>query len=163
MLQRAKERARRDPRSPLLGLFVLTATLGLAIALFGNGYRYGLHNDDYAHKLWAHDLQTGKWRPTLRLAQDHFRPLGLILVSNLANALPDAELPVRLLWAAVHLANVLLAAWLAYRMVRSPLLAVMVGGIMLFPFQAHEGLFWHRMGRASDTWPGTGWPDPPVL
>jgi hypothetical protein len=134
---------RRDRRVLLLALLVITATSGLAIGLFGAGYRYGLYNDDYSHKLWAYDLVTGSWRPTLELEQPHFRPLGQIVVTNLANALPDVEFPVRLLWAVVHLANVFLAALLAYRLVRSSLLALMVGGFFLFPFQAHEALFWH--------------------
>lgn len=143
MQQRAERQARWDARSVLPVLFVLAAALALAIALFGNGYHYGLYNDDYAHKRWAYDLDAGTWRPTLEPDQDYFRPLGLIVVANLANALPQAELPVRVLWAAVHLANVILVAWLAYRLVPSPLLAVIAGGVMLFPFQAHEALFWH--------------------
>lgn len=133
----------RDPRIQLMALFVATAILGLAIALFGAGHHYGLYNDDYSHKLWAWDLATGTWQPTLELEQPHFRPLGQIVVANLATALPDAELPLRLLWAAVHLANVFLVALLAYRLMRSPLLAVLVGGLLLFPVQAHEALFWH--------------------
>lgn len=146
----AKTGHHRDPRVLLMALFGATATLGLAIAFFGAGHRYGLYNDDYSHKLWAYDLTRETWQPTLALEQPHFRPLGQIFVANLAAALPDAELPVRLLWAAVHLGNVFLAALLAYRLVRSLLLAVMAGGLLLFPFQAHEAIFWHS-GAAGAT------------
>jgi hypothetical protein len=71
-----------------------------------------------------------------------------VIVFNLANALPDQELLVRLLWAGVHIGNVLLASSFAYRLTKSPLVFVATGGFLLFPIPAHEALFWHS-GAAS--------------
>jgi hypothetical protein len=120
----------------------------LATVLFSDGFRYGLYVDDYSHKEWAFDLDQGRWQPRLELEQPYLRPIGQVIVFNLANALPDQELLVRLLWAGIHLGNVLLAASFAYRLTKSPLVLVVTGGFLLFPIPAHEALFWHS-GAAS--------------
>jgi len=129
-------------------LCIAAALLGLGVMIFSDGYRYGLYSDDWPHKLWAYDVQTDQWRPHLRVHQPYLRPVGQVLAFNLANALPDQELFVRLLWAAVHLSNVCLAASLAYRLTRSSLALVAAGAVMLCPVPAHEAIFWHS-GAAS--------------
>ena len=112
----------------LFGIFALTIVLGLAAVLFSDGFRYGLYTDDYSHKQWAFDLEQGRWQPRLDLEQPYLRPIGQVIVFNLANALPDQELLVRLLWAGVHLGNILLASSFAYRLTRSRLVFVVTGG-----------------------------------
>jgi hypothetical protein len=71
-----------------------------------------------------------------------------VTVFNLANALPDQEFLVRLLWAGIHIGNILLAASFAYRLTKSRLAFVATGGFLLLPIPAHEALFWHS-GAAS--------------
>lgn len=141
-------RSLADSRRLLLILFAATAIIGLGVVLFSRGGRYGLYADDYSHKLWAYDLERGKWQPRLDLEQTYFRPVGQVLVFNMANALPDWDLAVRLFWASVHLGNVFLAALFALRLTQSLLAMVMTGGVMIFPIQAHEAIFWHS-GAAS--------------
>jgi hypothetical protein len=138
----------RDSRRFLFSLFAITIVLGLVTVLFSDGFRYGLYSDDYSHKEWAYDLEQGRWQPRLELEQPYLRPIGQVIVFNLANALPDQELLVRLLWAGVHISNVLLASSFAYRLTKSRLVFVVTGGFLLFPIPAHEALFWHS-GAAS--------------
>ena len=86
-----------DPGRFLIGIFVITIVLTLATVLFSGGFRYGLHADDYSHEEWAFDLERGRWQPRLELEQPYLRPIGQVIGFNLANALPDQELFVRLL------------------------------------------------------------------
>jgi hypothetical protein len=138
----------RDSGQFVVYLFAITMLLALGTVLFSNGFRYGLNTDDYSHKEWAYNLEQGRWQPRLELEQPYLRPIGQVIVFNLANALPDQELFVRLLWASVHLGNILLASSFAYRLTKSPLVLVATGGFLLLPIPAHEALFWHS-GAAS--------------
>jgi hypothetical protein len=138
----------RDSRRFLFSLSAITIVLGLATVLFSDGFRYGLYSDDYAHKKWAYDLEQGRWQPRLELDQPYLRPIGQVIANNLANALPGQELLVRLLWAGVHIGNVLLASSFAYRLTQSRLVFAATGGFLLLPIPAHEALFWHS-GAAS--------------
>jgi hypothetical protein len=138
----------KDSERFLFAIFAITIVLALATVLFSDGFRYGLYSDDYDHKEWAYDLEQGRWQPRLKARQPYLRPIGQVIVNNLANALPDHELLVRLVWAGVHIGNVLLASSFAYRLTKVPLVFVTTGGFLLFPIPAHEALFWHS-GAAS--------------
>jgi hypothetical protein len=100
----------KDSERFLFAIFAITIVLASATVLFSDGFRYGLYSDDYDHKEWAYDLEQGRWQPRLKARQPYLRPIGQVIVNNLANALPDHELLVRLVWAGVHIGNVLLAS-----------------------------------------------------
>ena len=99
------------------------AGLGLCLALLAHGGARGLYNDDYIYKWIITDLATGEWRPRLIL-EPYFRPLAQTVMANVAAAIPDVEVPVRVLLALVHCTNAILVGLFAYRLVPSPLAAL---------------------------------------
>ena len=119
------------------------AALALAVfvGFFVHGGRLGLYSDDYSHKVRAFDLDASRWTLNLRPASS-MRPLAYIVIQNLANAIPDHELPVRVGLVALHVLNATLLALLAFRLTRSALTASLVGPLFLMPVFAHEGLLW---------------------
>lgn len=124
-------------------LFIGVICLGLFISLLFHGGPGGLHVDDYSFKRRALDLVTGKWQPQLIVEDLHFRPLANTIIANLAVAIPDAELPLRMLWALIHLANAALVGLLIYRVLGSHLAVALSALIFLVPVPATESLLWH--------------------
>jgi len=63
-------------------------------------------------------------------------------MANLAAAIPDREVPVRVLLALLHCTNAILVGLFAYRLVPSPLAALFAVLFFLVPVPAHESLLW---------------------
>ncbi len=124
--------------------WILTAALCAAIGYLLIWER-GFYLDDYAEALLARDAVTGLWRPDFNpLHYPHFpvRTLRWVVVSNLQGLLPQQELLVRVICAAMVSANAGLLGWLMYRMVGSRLTAVVTGWGYLLPFWAPEAVLW---------------------
>src|SRR3972149_10305851 len=122
-----------SPFFPFYWLFIPSIMLGLFISLLLHGGIRGLYFDDYIFKRHVLDLVTGAWKPRLLVEgglDPYFRPLAKAIIANLAIAIPDAEAPLRALWALIHLTNAALVALLIYRVLRSHLAAAL--SILLF-------------------------------
>ena len=119
-----------------------TLVVAVTVGFFLRGGLHGLYMDDYTMKAWAFDFSKARWRLTLNPIDPNFRPLHSGLTPNLANALPDHELPLRLGIVVVHLANVFLLALLAHRLTGSRFVAVLSGAYFLMPIFANEALLW---------------------
>ena len=132
---------------PFYGLFLVTAVLGIFLSLLWDGGVRGLYRDDYGLKQLALDLATGAWKP--RIVEPYFRPLAHTLAANLAVAIPEAETPVRALWALVHCANAALVGLLVHRCVPSVPAVIMSVWLFLVPVPAYESLLWHTVAATS--------------
>src|SRR3990172_10429608 len=132
---------------PFYGLFLVTVALGLFLSLLWGGGVRGLYSDDYAFKQWVLDPGTGAWTP--RIVEPYFRPLAHTLAANLAVAIPEAETPVRWLWALVHCANAALVGLLVHRCVPSVPAVIMSVWLFLVPVPAYESLLWHTVAATS--------------
>src|SRR2546430_11516463 len=128
--------------APFYGWCAAAAGLGLFLALLPHGGARGLYCDDYTFKRTVLDLTTGEWKPKL-IVDPYFRPLAQTLTANFAAAIPDREVPVRVLWALVHFTNATLVGLLTWRILPSPLAAVFSLLLFLVPVPAHESLLWH--------------------
>src|SRR3990172_10321695 len=124
----------------------------LFISLLLHGGIRGLYFDDYIFKRHVLDLVTGVWKPRLLVEgglDPYLRPLAKAIIANLAIAIPDAEAPLRVLWALIHLTNAALVGLLIYRVLRSHLAAALSILLFLVPVPAHESLVWHSGAGAS--------------
>lgn len=128
------------------GVTLATIILAIIVGFFVRGGLHGEYMDDYSVKTWAFDFNSMKWKPTLRLHLPGdpigFRPLVYLLTPNIANLLPNAELPARIGIVMLHLLNVLLLAALAQRLTKSLFTGVVAGASFLFPVLANEGVLW---------------------
>lgn len=125
-------------------LVVLSALFVTALALGLGGGMHGMYADDYVYRYFGSDAQKTDWTPNIQDVK--YRVLAIWLAPLLAPVLPDAELPVRVGLIAVHLLNVLLLAWLAFRLTGSHPIAVIAGGGFLVPLFAYETLLWFSAG-----------------
>jgi hypothetical protein len=117
------------------------AGLGLCLALLAHRGARGLYCDDYGYKWIITDVATGEWKPRLIL-DPYSRPLGQPVMANLAAAIPNREVLVRVLLALAHCTNAILVGLFAYRLVPSPLAALFAFLFFLVPVPAHESLLW---------------------
>ena len=141
-----------SPFFPFYWLFIPSIMLGLFISLLLHGGIRGLYFDDYIFKRHVLDLVTGAWKPRLLVEgglDPYLRPLAKAIIANLAIAIPDAEAPLRVLWALIHLTNAALVGLLIYRVLRSHLAAALSILLFLVPVPAHESLLWHTGAGAS--------------
>lgn len=112
----------------------------MLIAYFFNGGLHGLYADDYPYKYSAYDLAAARWNPTWNWSPA--RTLNYLFVPNLANLLPDYELPARIGIVALQLINVALLAALAFRLTASRWIAVLAGAFFLAPVFAESAVLW---------------------
>ncbi len=122
-------------------LIGFTVILALIVGFFLHGGLHGLYMDDYSDKVISYNFATGHWRPTLG-SEWKIRPLGLTLINNVSEAIPDHEIPVRVGIVLVHLLNVILLALLAERLSGSKFVAIVAGACFLFPIFANEAILW---------------------
>lgn len=128
-------------RHLLAPTLLLVAILATVIGFFPRWGIHGLYMDDYTEKAWAFDFARAQWKLVLR-PQFHIRPFAHILIANVGNAIPGHEFPIRLAIALMHWLNVLLLAWLSYRLSGSLFVAIATGALFLFPILGNEALLW---------------------
>lgn len=131
-------------RSPDLPFWIAASTgvvLSAILGFFLHGGMHGLYVDDYTEKAWAFDFMSAKWKLNL-IPQFHIRSLAHIFSANTLNAIPEHELPARLLIVAIHCLNVFLIGSLAYKLTRSLVVGINASAFFLFPIFANEALLW---------------------
>jgi hypothetical protein len=125
-----------------LWLVVVVCALGLGYLMV---WKRGLFSDDYNHWRMAIDWMTGCIRPLLsrdRLPTYPTRILTCIVCTTLSGMVPSQELLARVSEALMAGVNALLLGWLAYRIWRSRLAAIVSGALLLMPILAQEPVLW---------------------
>lgn len=122
----------------LSAIIILTTIVGF----FFHGGRLGLYSDDYSKKAWAYNFASSKWKLNLYPMFGAVRPVAYIMIANFGNAIPSHELPVRIGLVAIHVLNVVLLGWLAFRLSSSLLVGLFSGTFFLMPIFAHDAVLW---------------------
>lgn len=97
--------------------------------------------DDYAFRSFAHDISRDAWQPLLQ-SPFPLRQLGILLIANLSNAIPDYEFLVRLALGFVHYGNSLLVGWFLAGLTRSKWLGQVSALLFACFFPASEATLW---------------------
>lgn len=123
------------------------AVLGLLLLAIAYlvAWQRGYYLDDYANRAHVVDPVTGRhtpiWQPA-HIPGFPVRALAWAVNRQLAVWLDRHELAVRASAAAFCGANGLLLGWLAWRLLRSRVAALLCAWMFLAPFQAHEATLW---------------------